>query len=323
MPPDSLQEQLVKYLTDVHSIEEQALQQLRTAPKIARDEELARVYSEHYDETEEQRRRVRERLEAHEADPSKLKDLVARAGGVGMVLFARVNPDTPGKLTTHAFSYEHMEAAAYDLLALVADRAGDAETADVARSIREQETAMAGRLADNFDRSVEASLSEVDPGDLDEQLVSYLGDAHAIEAQGIQLLEQGPAIAGVGELKKAFAEHLEETRGHQAALEKRLEDHGGSPSALQDAALRLGGVNIGAFFAGQPGDSPAKLAGFAFAFEHLEVAAYEHLRRVAERAGDDETARLAERIAGDERGAAAMFRAQFEPAIDVSLGQKL
>jgi ferritin-like metal-binding protein YciE len=41
--PHTLDEQLTKYLSDVHSIEEQALQQLRSAPKIAGDEELARM----------------------------------------------------------------------------------------------------------------------------------------------------------------------------------------------------------------------------------------------------------------------------------------
>lgn len=102
---------------------------------------------------------MRERLEARGADPSKTKDLVARAGGIGMLLFARSQPDTPGKLTAHAFSYEHMEIAAYDLLALIADRAGDRETAHVARSIREQESDMAARLAAGFDRAVEASPS--------------------------------------------------------------------------------------------------------------------------------------------------------------------
>src|SRR3954469_19439451 len=149
------EEQLVKYLTDVHSIEEQALQQLRTAPDIAGHGRLATVFAEHLIETEGHERRVRERLEAHGADPSKTKDLVARAGGIGMLLFARSQPDTPGKLTAHAFSYEHMELAAYDLLALVADRAGDAETAEVARSIRQQENAMAARLAASFDRAVD------------------------------------------------------------------------------------------------------------------------------------------------------------------------
>jgi ferritin-like metal-binding protein YciE len=114
--PDTLDEQLTKYLTDVHSIEEQALRQLRTAPKIAGDPELARTFGDHLIETEGQERRVRERLEARGADPSKTKDLLGRAGGIGMLLFARSQPDTPGKLTAHAFSYEHMEIAAYDLL---------------------------------------------------------------------------------------------------------------------------------------------------------------------------------------------------------------
>src|SRR5918992_758593 len=70
--PSTLDEQLTKYLTEVHSIEAQALAQLRAAPKIAGDEELARVFSEHLEETEEQERRVRERLEARDASTSKL-----------------------------------------------------------------------------------------------------------------------------------------------------------------------------------------------------------------------------------------------------------
>ena len=319
--PETLQEQLTKHLTDVHSIEEQALQQLRSAPKIAGEEELARVYAEHLEETREQERTVRSRLEARGAEPSKLKDVIARAGGVGMVLFARSQPDTPGKLTAHAFSYEHMELASYDLLAIVARRAGDEDTAAMATEIREQESAMADRLAANFDRAVEASLREVSPGEIGKHLEHYLADAHAIEAQAIQLLSTGIKIAGQGELARVFSQHLEETRSHRTAIEARLEAHGAGPSRFKDTALRLGGVNLGAFFGAQP-DTPAKLAGFAFAFEHLEVAAYELLRRVAERAGDHDTARLAERIAGDERAAAAAIRAQFEPAVDAALREQ-
>lgn len=316
--PDSLDEQLNKYLTDVHSIEEQALQQLRAAPKLAGYPELARIYSEHEAETEGQESRIRERLEARGASPSKLKDVVARAGGFGMVLFARFNPDTPGKLAAHSYSYEHMELAAYDLLGIAAQRAGDHETADVAATNGEQEAAMADRLAAGFDLAVDASLRELEPGDLGEQLVKYLADAHAIEAQSIQLLEKGPAIAGQSNLALVLRDHLEESQAQQRLIEARLDAHGATANKLQDAALRIGAVNWGAFFAAQP-DTPAKLAGFAFAVEHLEIAAYELLQRVAIRAGDDETARIAERIIGEEHSAAARIRAQFENAMDAAL----
>src|SRR5215208_5752820 len=99
--PDTLEEQLIKHLTDIHSIEVQALQQMRVAPRMAGDPELARAFRHHIAETEAQERRVRERLRAHGADPSRLKDVAGRAGGVGMVLFARAQPDTPGKLVAH------------------------------------------------------------------------------------------------------------------------------------------------------------------------------------------------------------------------------
>lgn len=316
-----LDEQLTKHLTDVHSIEQQALAQLRRAPDIAGDEQLAAVYREHLAETEEQERLVRGRLEARGAQPSKLKDAAGYVGGIGMILFARANPDTPGKLTAHAYSYEHMELAAYDLLALFADRAGDRETAEVARSIREQEAAMAARLEENFDRSVTVSLEQLDPDDLGEQLAKYLADAHAIEAQGVQLLEQGPKIVGEPGLARLFEEHLEETRSHQAKLEARLDAHGGSRNLLQDALLRLGGLNIGAFFGAQP-DTPAKLAGFAFAFEHIEIGGQEQLKRVAERAGDAETARTVDGILADERTQAERVHGRFEAAVDATIEQR-
>jgi ferritin-like metal-binding protein YciE len=313
-----LQEQLTKHLTDVHSIEEQALQQMVVAPRMARDPELARAFREHIGETRDQERRVRERLTARAADPSRVKDLAGRAGAIGMVLFAKSQPDTPGKLVAHAYSYEHMEMAAYELLGMVAERAADAETVAMARSIREQEAAMAARLEQGFDRAVDASLREVEPSDIGKQLVHYLQDAYAIESQALQLLEAAPALADDPELRKAFEDHLEETRAQQAAVEARLSAHDASPSRFKTALLRLGGINLGGVFGAQP-DTSAKLAGFAFAFEHLEVASYELLRRVAERAGDDETAQLAARIVGEERAAAAAVRSCFGRAMEAAL----
>jgi ferritin-like metal-binding protein YciE len=314
----TLTEQLTKYLTDAHSIEEQALAQLRMAPRMAGDPQLAEDYRVHLAETEDQERRVRERLEAHGAAPSKVKDIVMQAGGVGFALFAKAQPDTPGKLTAHAYSYEHLELASYELLARVAERAGDQETVAVARDIRAQERAMGERLAASFDRAAQASLAGKGSDDPREDLVKYLADAHAIEAQAIQLLERATKIGGDDELRAAYREHLAETREQQRLVEARLQAVGGSPNKLKDAAMRLGALNWGVFFASHP-DTPGKLAAFAYAFEHLEIAGYELLRRVATRAHDEETARLAITIAAQERAAAARIAASWDRAVDASL----
>src|SRR5439155_1604365 len=162
-----------------HSIEEQALQQLKGAPKASGDSGLADIFRDHLTETEGHERAIRARLEAHGEGANKLKDLLMKVGGTGFLLFARAQPDTPGK-------------------------------------------------------------------------------------------------------------HLEETRGHQRLVEQRLDALGGDPSSVKDAAMRAGALSWGTFFETHP-DTPGKLAAFAFAFEHLEIAAYEELKRVAQRVEDTDT----------------------------------
>jgi len=315
---NTLDEQLTKYLTDAHSIETQARAQMRTAPKIAEDQALSDAFARHLEETEEQERLIGERLEARGGSPNSVKEAVMRLGGKGFILFARSQPDTSGKLVAHAYSYEHLELASYELLMRVAERAGDAETATVARRIRDQEAAMGERLESLFDAAVEASLREHRRDDLETLLVKYLADAHAIESQAEQLLKRGRKIAGDEDLAELYAEHLEETRGHQALLEERLEAHGGSPSALKGAAMRGGALNWGAFFQAQP-DTPGKLCAFAYAFEHLELGGQEQLMRVARRAGDEETVRVVEDIIAEERDMADRLAASFDRAANASL----
>src|SRR6185312_1527547 len=160
MSTDTLDEQLVKYLTDVHSIERQALVQMKAAPGMAGDEEIASAFSDHLVETEGHERLVTERLEAYGAQPSKIKDLAGTLTGAGFGAFAKAQPDTTGKLVAHAFAYEHMEEAAYDLLGRVARRCGDSATVDVAALIERQEHEMGDRLAASFDLAVDAALRE-------------------------------------------------------------------------------------------------------------------------------------------------------------------
>jgi ferritin-like metal-binding protein YciE len=238
------------------------------------------------------------------------------------VLFARLNPDTPGKLAMHAYSYEHMELAAYELLRRIAERGGDEAVAAMARRIADDERAMADRIAERWDRAVDASLREKGADDLRDEVVKYLRDAHALEAQALQMLGTGPKIAEFDALARVFEEHLEQTREHQRLVDERLEELGSGPSRVHAAAMRAGAMNLGGFFKAQP-DTPAKLAGFAYAFEALEAGAYELLARTAERAGDQKTVALARRILGEEQLAAEQVAGTWDAAVEASVAKQL
>lgn len=318
MTVSTITDQLLASLSDAHAIEEQALAQLRTAPQIAGIDELARVLSDHLTETEAQERLVRERLAAHGASPSKAKDLAFAVGGKGFVLFARAQPDTPGKLAAHAFSYEHLEVATYELLARLAQRAGDQQTTEVAQRILDEERVTADRIAATFDLTVDASLRNVPTAQVERQLPKYLADAHALETQAATLLERGERLGGTVTLSGLYAEHLAESREHARLVDQRLAAHDAQPSKVKDLAMRAGGLSWAGFFQAQR-DTPAKLAAFAFAFEHLEIGGYEQLLRVAHAAGDQQTVEVARRILDEERGAAARIAGHWEEALDASL----
>jgi len=317
MATHTLDEQLTKYLTDAHSIEVQALEQMRLAPRMAGTADLRRIYAQHFDETQEHERLVGEMLERRGAKPSLVKDVAGRAGGWGMVLFARLNPDTPGKLAMHAYSYEHMELAAYELLRRFADRAGDEDLSALAGRIGGQERAMADRIGEHWDAAVDASLREKDTEATRAELVKYLRDAHALEAQAIQMLTAGPAIAGFEPLATLFEQHLEESREHQRLIAERLDAHDAGPSRFQAGAMRASALNLGAFFKLQP-DSPVKIAGFAYSFEALETGAYELLTRTARRAGDEQTVTVAQGILANERATAEKVAGTWDAAVDAA-----
>ena len=321
MPANTLDEQLVKYLADAHSIEEQALAQLRDAPKIAGDPRLEQIFAAHLTETERHERLMRERLEAHGAEPSRFKKTVMAVGGKGFAAFAAAQPDTPGKLVTHAYSYEALEQGSYEMLMRVAERAGDTETVAAARSICREEHAMKDRLAGAFDIAVDASLRDLEPDDIAEQLTKYLADAHAIEEQATALLKGGIKVVEDPELKRLFDQHLGETEHHTELVEQRLEALEGKPSKLKDLALKMGGLNWGGFFSAHP-DTTGKLVCFSYAFEHLEIAGYEMLGRVAQRAGDEATVAMAREILADERAAAAKLSGAYTHGAALALQEQ-
>lgn len=311
-------EQLTKYLTDAHSIEVQALAQLRTAPEIAGAPELAEAFRSHLKETEEHERITRDLLERRGAKPSRVKDAVMGVGGKGFLLFARLQPDTPGKLFAHALSYEALEHASYELLRRVAERAGDDDIVQAATRIGDEERSMMETLESNVDAAVGAALEAHPRDELSKLVPKYLSDAHAIEEQAIGLLERAPALVEDTSIATIFGDHLSETREHAELVQSRMKTLGGDSSSLKDAAMRLGALNWGSFFQGHP-DTPGKLVAFAYAFEHLEIGGYEQLKRVASAAGDKETVRTVDAILAEERKAALLLHGAFDAAAVESL----
>jgi ferritin-like metal-binding protein YciE len=150
---------LVKYLTEAHAMEKQALQLLEKGAQLAGDEELGRIYRAHRLQTEEHAR-VAERLEALGESPSALKDAALQARALGIGALTQASPDTPILLPRLAFALENLEIATYELIARLARRAGDEETAGTAERILEQEKAAAELVAGTFDRALELGLGE-------------------------------------------------------------------------------------------------------------------------------------------------------------------
>jgi ferritin-like metal-binding protein YciE len=124
------------------------------------DDEIKQELREHKLETERQQDRLRQRLEARGAQPS----LVREAGGVMGALMKSVvdvaRTEKAGRNARDGYATEHMEIASYQLLERIAERAGDEETAAVARQNRAEEEAMADRFDRHWDRFAELSLRD-------------------------------------------------------------------------------------------------------------------------------------------------------------------
>jgi ferritin-like metal-binding protein YciE len=94
------QDRLVSFLSDMYSIEQQAIAQLVSAPALAADKQFSNDLRKHYAETEQHLRLVRERLDSYEKSVSIVKTAIMKAGGKAFLLFALTQPETPGKLVT-------------------------------------------------------------------------------------------------------------------------------------------------------------------------------------------------------------------------------
>jgi ferritin-like metal-binding protein YciE len=153
---------------------------------------------------------------------------------------------------------------------------------------------------------------------LKEKLIDYLQDAHALERNVLSMLGSLIASSGDPEVRDRLRRHINETDRHLRIVNSRLAALGASRSMIADAAAVAPSLVKGLIDQVRP-DRQGKVGRDAYVTEHVEIAAYSLLERLAERAGDHETAEAASFIRTEEQEMADWVAERWDRFIDLTL----
>lgn len=167
----------------------------------------------------------------------------------------------------------------------------------------------------------EFELRRAPMAEIETQLVTHIDEAHALEQTVLRLLDGLIQGADDPELIDRLEHHKLETQQHESLMRGRLEAHGAQPSMVRQAAGMLEAA-LKLPLDLMRGERSGRTARDAYTTEHLEIASYELLRRVAERAGDEETARACRDILEQERAMARFFEENWDRFAEQSLREE-
>jgi ferritin-like metal-binding protein YciE len=131
---------------------------------------------------------------------------------------------------------------------------------------------------------------------LQQKLVDYVQDVHAMEQNVSTMLTSMISTTDDPQITEMLKHHKEETEEHERRLRERLDAMGGGTSTTK----AVGGIGAALFKSvGDMArtDKPGKNARDGFMTEHMEIAAYELLERLAKRARDEQV--MARKIASN------------------------
>jgi ferritin-like metal-binding protein YciE len=134
-----------------------------------------------------------------------------------------------------------------------------------------------------------------------EHLMHWLRDAHAMEKQAIESVEnQVDRLRNYPELRNWAQEHVQAAKQHRELIRQCVERRGGSTSAIKEVAMAVVGKFqelTGTLMA----DEVLKNAIGDYSFKHYQIACYKSLIAAAEEASDPETKRVCEGILANQQ----------------------
>lgn len=137
---------------------------------------------------------------------------------------------------------------------------------------------------------------------MEDLLVHDLQDLHSAETQLVEALPKMAEAANAAALRKAFNDHLKQTRTHVTRLEKALSQMGKAPSSEKckgmEGLIKEGEAAIKDVT--HPETLDAALIGAAQRVEHYEIAAYGTARAHAEVLGMTDLAGLLQATLDEE-----------------------
>ena len=156
---------------------------------------------------------------------------------------------------------------------------------------------------------------------LEEKLVEYIDDAYAMEQNVLRMLDGMIGTTKDPQMKRALERHKKQTEKQAERLEERLQEHGKSPSKAKAAGGMMAALMKSVVDVARD-DTPGRNARDGFATEHMEIASYEMLERVARKAKDRKTAAVARQNREEEEAMARSIAAKWNKVVELSLKEE-
>jgi hypothetical protein len=326
---DRMHAALVTALRDAHALQrgtrhvaDAAAAMLRARSSDSKHAaDVIALFESQRNQAADQEKRLEDRLRALGQHASRAADEEAI---IAASLYERLLVRGVATNARHAYGLASLGAATYTLIEQIASSVGDEATRALAEQSRRDLELLAERWTGLWD-----TVLELD-GDRRDIMLALLEEAHAMEAMRASLLAitarqaraagiaAGAEDAGLVNLIALVDQERSAAADDRDLLRQRLRALNHHPSFAH---------GFETFAAARATALVEQIRSYKLvrdirdmlAADRLETATYDLLARAAERAGDPDTAKLAERLRADERDAADRLAQQLDTALEIAL----